>query len=269
MFDYTFLTKEEQIMSIRVLVNGAKGKMGTEVVVAVREQRDMELVCQSDVGDNLVELLKKTNPDVVVDFTHPDCACENARKILEAKTAGVIGTTGFAQEELEELDRLAKENGVGLLIAPNFCIGAVLMMRFAEEAAQFMPDAEIVELHHPAKADAPSGTAALTARIIAQHSANTEVKKTAVATEVATPFRGGEVEGVRVHSVRLPGLVAHQEVIFGGEAQVLTIRHDSMNRTSFMPGVMKGIREVRSWTGLVHGLDKVLFQGETGIETGV
>lgn len=255
-------------MMIQVLVNGAKGKMGAQVVSTISQQQDMQLVAMTDLGDDLAGTLREKRPAVAVDFTHPSCVYENTKTIVEAGVAGVIGTTGLTQEQLKTLHALAETHETGLLVAPNFCIGAVLMMEFSKQAARFFPNVEIIEQHHPAKADAPSGTASLTARLAASAMESTSASKPE-ASGKEIPFRGGIVNGVHVHSVRLPGLVAHQEVIFGTEGQTLTIRHDSLSRISFMTGVLQGIRSVSTWKGLAYGLDKLLFADDHGIETGV
>ncbi len=261
---------------IRVIVTGAAGKMGGEVVRAVSAQPDMELVACVDVGKpgfsaadgqggsvtcsgNLAEAILATAPDVMVDFTHPDSVAGNLATALAAGVDCVVGTTGLTGEELAALaDRAAP--GTCLFFAPNFAIGAVLMMRFAREAARHLPHAEVIELHHDRKADAPSGTALRTAALIADARAHAPAAP-GRETEVAEGARGAMVHGVPVHSVRLPGLVAHQEVLFGGEGQTLSIRHDSMDRTSFMPGVILAIRSVAALEGLVVGLEALLEDG--------
>lgn len=243
---------------ILVVVNGADGRMGQEVIRAVHEAEDMELVGVCDLGDDLAAAAREERADVIVDFTVPCVAMENARKIMDTGCAGVIGTTGFTAEDIEELRAEARDREKGLLVAPNFAIGAVLMMRFAAEAARFMPEAEIIELHHPGKADAPSGTALKTAAAIAQ-------ARMEAGASVPGPVGAGEaprgklVEGVCVHSVRLTGLLAHQEVIFGGEGQTLVVRHDTQSRASFMPGVLLGVRAMVNRRGFFYGLESLLF----------
>ncbi|MGB9612743.1 MAG: 4-hydroxy-tetrahydrodipicolinate reductase [Candidatus Margulisiibacteriota bacterium] len=217
---------------IRVIVNGAKGKMGQEVVRAVQKELDLELVGQTDLGDNLAEVIKSTQAEVVVDFTHPKSVMDNIRVILSNGAHGVIGTTGITKENIKEIEILCERNGVNCLVAPNFAIGAVLMIQFAKEAIKYFPHAEIIELHHETKLDAPSGTALKTAEAMGKE--------------------------VPIHSVRLPGLVAHQEVIFGGLGQTLTIRHDSISRESFMPGVILAIKKIKGLKGLTYGLEKIL-----------
>jgi 4-hydroxy-tetrahydrodipicolinate reductase len=260
---------------IRVLVCGAAGKMGSEVVRAVTAAEGMEVVACVDPGatdkpvddgdgsaivcqPGLAEAIAQHDPDVMVDFTHPSVVEGNLRVGLSLGVDCVVGTTGLSEERLGELAALAPE-GTTLFFAPNFAIGAVLMMQLAESAARFMPHVEITELHHDRKADAPSGTAIRTARMIAAARAE---EPDAPGRETELPgmegARGATVEGVHVHSVRLPGLVAHQEVVFGGQGQTLTIRHDSIDRTSFMPGVVLAIREVGTRSGLVVGLEKLM-----------
>lgn len=249
---------------IRVLVNGAKGKMGSETVRAVQAEDDLELVGEIDVDDELDTAIYDTKPRVVVDFTHPDSGVQNTGTILECGASPVVGTTGFKPKDIDKLDHLAHVKHLGGLVAPNFAIGAVLMMRFAAEAAKYMPHAEIIELHHDRKADAPSGTAIKTAELMqaAIAEANSEKPGTSTVQEkvLLEGARGGTHEsGYRIHSVRLPGLVANQQVIFGAPGQTLTIQHETIDRTCFMPGVLLSIRQVLDYTGMVYGLDKLLF----------
>ncbi len=243
--------------NIRVLVNGAKGRMGQEVVKAVTAAADLELVDQTDLGDNLIARIKASQAQAVVDFTTAAVAFENTRKILEAGVHPVVGTSGLLAEQVAELQQLAEDKGIGGLIAPNFAIGAVLLMKYAQDAAKYLPDVEVIELHHNRKADAPSGTAVKTAQLIAE--ARQEIPKALVEEkELFEGARGSEVHGVRVHSLRLPGLVAHQEVIFGGTGETLTIRHDSIHRESFMPGVCLACRKVIGTQQLFYGLEHLL-----------
>ena len=242
---------------IRVLVNGAKGRMGQEVVKAVTVVSDLELVDQTDLGDDLIARIKASQAQAVVDFTTAAVAFENTRKILEAGVHPVVGTSGLLAEQVAELQQLAEDKGIGGLIAPNFAIGAVLLMKYAQDAAKYLPDVEVIELHHNRKADAPSGTAVKTAQLIAE--ARQEIPKALVQEkELFEGARGSEVHGVRVHSLRLPGLVAHQEVIFGGTGETLTIRHDSIHRESFMPGVCLACRKVIGTQQLFYGLEHLL-----------
>ena len=242
---------------ILVLVNGAKGRMGQEVVKAVTAAADLELVDQTDLGDDLIARIKASQAQAVVDFTTAAVAFENTRKILEAGVHPVVGTSGLLAEQVAELQQLAENQGIGGLIAPNFAIGAVLLMKYAQDAAKYLPDVEVIELHHNRKADAPSGTAVKTAQLIAE--ARQEIPKALVEEkELFEGARGSEVHGVRVHSLRLPGLVAHQEVIFGGTGETLTIRHDSIHRESFMPGVCLACRKVIGTQQLFYGLEHLL-----------
>lgn len=260
---------------IRVLVVGAGGRMGTEVVRAVHAAEGLQVVAAVDPGrpghslaasagveiectPDLKEAIQSTRPDVLVDFTRPDVVEENLRIALPTGVDCVVGTTGLGEHKLKALAALAPE-GTCLFFAPNFAIGAVLMMQFAEKTARFMPHAEIIELHHDRKLDAPSGTGIRTARMIsASRSESPHSPGAETELEGMQGARGALVDGVSIHSVRLPGLVAHQEVIFGGMGQTLCIRHDSIDRTSFMPGVLLAIREIGSREGLVVGLEHLM-----------
>jgi len=243
-------------MTIKVAVLGAKGRMGSEAVNAVKAANDLELVAALDLGDSL-DNLKTSGAQVVVDFTHPDSVMKNLDFAINNGICVVVGTTGFDEKKLNQIKSwLATQPKVGALIAPNFGLGAVLMMQFAAQASKYFESVEIVELHHPNKADAPSGTAARTAELITE--ARKSVNKEAMpdATSAALPgARGAKVGDVPVHSVRLRGLVAHQEVILGDLGETLTIRHDSIDRTGFMPGVLIGIRKVVTNPGLTFGLE--------------
>ena len=261
---------------VTVLVNGACGRMGRAVLKAVQEAEDLQLVGAVDItgGADCGELaglkangvkvetdlqaaLTRIKPEVMIDFTRPDVVFDNVTTALKAKVSPVVGTTGLSDEQKAEIKKLAEENDTPAFIAPNFAIGAVLMMVMAKQAAKYMPEVEIIELHHDKKLDAPSGTAVQTAAMIAevraQHKQGHPEEK-----EKITGARGADYEGMHIHSVRLPGYVAHQEVIFGGLGQTLTIRHDSLNRESFMPGVVLAAQKVRSLKGLTVGLDKLL-----------
>lgn len=244
---------------IRVGVLGAQGKVGRAICAAVEAAGDLELVAEVDKDDPLTRFTE-AGARVVVDFTHPDVVMDNLRFLVENGIHAVVGTTGFDSARLDRVrDWLAERPEVGVLIAPNFAIGAVLSMRFAEQAARFFESVEVIELHHPNKADAPSGTAYRTAGIIAEarKQAGAGAVPDATTSELAGA-RGAEVDGVRVHSVRLAGLVAHQEVLFGTQGETLTIRHDSIDRSSFAPGVLLGVRQVGRRPGLTVGLDPFL-----------
>lgn len=241
-------------MSIRVVVLGARGRMGAETCRAVEAADGLELVGGIDAGDDRAPLRAA---DVVVDFTHPDVVLDNVRECIEAGVSVVVGTTGWTDERLDTVRGwLADAPGVGVLVAPNFGIAAVLMMRFAAVAAPYFDSVEIVELHHPGKADAPSGTARRTAEMIA--AAREGRPSPDATTQALEGARGADVAGVRVHAVRLAGLVAHQEVLLGGAGETLTIRHDSMDRSSFMPGVLLAVRSVRERPGLTVGIEPLL-----------
>ena len=248
---------------IKVGVLGARGKVGAEVCRAVEAAPDTELVASVDAGDDVEELVR-SGAQVVVDFTHPDVVMDNLRFCIEHGIHAVVGTTGFDQGRLDLLEEwLAGASrdgrGVGVLIAPNFSIGAILMMRFAAEAAPFFESVEVVELHHPDKADAPSGTARRTAEMIA--AARREAGSAAMPDATSTGLdgaRGADVDGVRVHALRVRGLVAHQEVLLGTAGETLTIRHDSLDRVSFTPGVLLAVREIFTRPGLTVGLESLL-----------
>jgi len=238
---------------IRVAVLGARGRVGSEVVRAVEAAPDLELAAAIDDGD----ALDLAGADVAVDFTRPDAVMDNLRACVDAGVHAVVGTTGFDEERLAQVRSWLDGTDVGILVAPNFGIAAVLMMQFAAQAAPFFESVEIVELHHPGKADAPSGTARRTAELVAE--ARRGMPPMPDATTVALDgARGADVDGVRVHAVRLAGLVAHQEVVLGGAGESLTIRHDSYTRESFMPGVLLGIRSIAGRPGLTVGLEHLL-----------
>jgi len=234
--------------------------MGAEVCRAVEAADGLELVAAVDAGDDRTPVEAS---EVVVDFTHPEAVMDNLGWCIDRGIHAVVGTTGFTDERLDTLRaRLAGHPGVGVLVAANFSIGAVLMMHFAAQAAAFYESVEIIELHHPNKVDAPSGTAAATARRIAAARTAAELPSPPDATVQALPgARGADVEGIRVHGVRLRGLIAHQEVLFGAEGETLTIRHDSLDRASFMPGVIAAVRAVGSRPGLTVGIESVLGIG--------
>ena len=244
---------------IKVGVLGARGRMGSEVVKAVAESSDCQLVASLDQGDSL-EALLTAGAEVVVDFTTPDVVMTNLKFLIKNNIHAVVGTTGFSDDRIAQLNQwLATNPKAGVLIAPNFAIGAVLMMEFAEKAAKFFESAEIIELHHPNKVDAPSGTAARTAALISEARKRAGLNAMPDATTKSLDgARGATVGDVPVHSVRLRGLIAHQEVLFGGLGETLTIRHDSLDRAGFMPGVLFGVRQVSSHPGLTVGLEKYM-----------
>lgn len=262
---------------IRVLVCGAYGKMGREVLKAVHKDNQLSIVgavdIQSDfvdvgeligagkigvtVGNDLQTVINETKPQVIVDFTNPEAVMKNIRIAIHSGVCPVVGTTGLSEHDIEEVRQLCSKTKVNALISPNFSIGAILMMKLAQEAAKYLPHVEIIEMHHDQKLDAPSGTALRTAELIEavrgtlQQGHPNEFEKLSGA-------RGGELAGIRLHSVRLPGYVAHQEVIFGGIGQTLTIRHDSISRESFMPGVLLACKKVLTCNGLSFGLENIL-----------
>ena len=262
---------------MKVLVIGIAGKMGRAMTAGLCEQEDMEIVGAVDVTaaadiakfiggeprgipveDDLASAVRRLQPDVLLDFTNPQAVRQNIAVALEQGVDMLVGTTGFSDQDIAELHKKAQNRGIRLYIVPNFALGAVLMMQFAAQAARYFPHAEIIELHHDQKMDAPSGTAAQT---LARMAANREHIKQGNPDEFEkiAGARGGEYEGMRVHSVRLPGFVAHQEVIFGSTGQTLTIRHDSMSRESFLPGVLLALRNLdRLEDGVTVGLDVLL-----------
>ncbi|SHI69659.1 4-hydroxy-tetrahydrodipicolinate reductase [Propionispora hippei] len=262
---------------IRVIVCGAYGKMGREVLKAVYNDKELELVGAMDVnssfadageligigkigvtvGKDLQTVITETKPQVMVDFTNPAAVMPNIRTAIACGVSPVVGTTGLSADDLAEVGRLCSDKKVNALIAPNFAIGAVLMMKMAQDAAKYLPHVEIIELHHDQKLDAPSGTALRTAQLIAEKRGFLKQGHPNEEEKLAGA-RGSELEGIRIHSVRLPGYVAHQEVIFGGLGQTLTIRHDSISRESFMPGVVLACKRVLTITGLVCGLENIL-----------
>jgi 4-hydroxy-tetrahydrodipicolinate reductase len=244
---------------INVGVLGARGKVGSQICTAVQAAEDLELVAAVGHGEAVTDL-SEHGAEVVVDFTHPDVVMGNLEYCIKHGIHAVVGTTGFDEERLDTLRGwLAEAPGVGVLIAPNFSIGAILMMRFAAIAAPFYESVEIVELHHPTKADAPSGTARRTAELIAAARRDAGVGPVPDATTTALEgARGAVVDGIHVHGLRIRGLVAHQEVILGGPGETLTIRHDSMDRASFAPGVLTGVRAIADHPGLTVGLEHFL-----------
>lgn len=262
---------------IKVVFSGVCGKMGQSILKGIIDETDIDVVgavdccrLQEDISsliggkprlvlveNDLDKVLQATQPDVLLDFTTPQAVAGNIRLALKNRVASVIGTTGLSADDLAEISELSKSTERPVFIVPNFALGAVLMMRFAQEASRYFPCAEVLEMHHDQKMDAPSGTALKTLALMAAQ--RQKIKQGAAGEEEKIPgARGGDYEGMRVHSIRLPGLVAHQEVIFGGVGQILTIRHDSLNRDSFVPGVLLALRNVDQLSGVVWGLEKVL-----------
>jgi 4-hydroxy-tetrahydrodipicolinate reductase len=241
---------------MRVGVLGAKGKVGATMVAAVQAAEDLTLSAEVDAGDSL-SLLTDGDTEVVIDFTHPDVVMGNLEFVIGNGIHAVVGTTGFTTERIEQVQEWLADTNTSVLIAPNFAIGAVLSMHFAKQAAPFFDSAEVIELHHPHKADAPSGTATRTAKLIAE--ARKDLPPNPDATSTSLPgARGADVDGIPVHAVRLAGLVAHQEILFGTEGETLTIRHDSLDRTSFVPGVLLAVQRIRERPGLTVGLEALL-----------
>jgi len=240
-------------------VLGARGKVGTQICLGVEEADGLELVAQVDVGDDLGSL-EAARTEVAIDFTHPDAVMANLEHCIAHGIHAVVGTTGFDEERIATVRRwLAAAPQVAVLVAPNFSIGALLMMRFAELAAPHFESVEVVEMHHPDKVDAPSGTARRTAQLIAAARAAASLGPVPDATASALDgARGADVDGIRVHSQRVRGLVAHQEVLLGSPGETLTIRHDSLDRASFVPGVIAGVRAVADHPGLTVGLEHYL-----------
>ena len=259
---------------VRVGVVGAMGKMGQEVVKAICEDNELDLVCAVDLNqiDSLVcpssevrivgdlkAAISMHKPEVIVDFTQPKYVFENAKICLENGVSPVIGTTGLSDEQIDELKKMAESKGLGCLIAPNFSTGAVLMMMFAQQAAKYFDNAEIIELHHNQKKDAPSGTAIKTALMMSETGKMTFEKGNCPETETITGSRGGKsYSDIRIHSVRMPGYIASQEVIFGASGQILKVRHDSMDRKCYMQGVLLAVRHTFKENDFVYGLDNIL-----------
>lgn len=261
----------------KVLVSGALGRMGMETVKAILQDNDLQLVAAVDIKakgervsditglkdevmlleNDLDKALEQAQPHVMVDFTNPQAVFNNVRSALIKGITCVVGTTGLNEVELKQLQKLAADKKVGVAVIPNFAIGAVLMMKFAQEAAEYFADVEIIELHHDQKMDAPSGTAIKTAELINQKRSNRPPRNVREVEKIAG-CRGGDMDQIRIHSVRLPGFVAHQEVIFGGIGQSLTIRHDSYDRVGFMPGVIMVIKRMQNKQGLVYGMENLL-----------
>ncbi|OGT59614.1 MAG: 4-hydroxy-tetrahydrodipicolinate reductase [Gammaproteobacteria bacterium RIFCSPHIGHO2_12_FULL_43_28] len=244
-------------MTIKVLVNGAFGRMGQMTVNAINTHPRLTLVGQTGREYDLVKSIQDSGAEVVVDFTHPEAVYNNVIKILDAGARPVIGTSGLTKEQVVKLQHRAAELKIGGLIAPNFSLGAVLMMKYAREIAKYMPNVEIIEMHHNNKADAPSGTAIRTAEMIAE-SIHDQVACEKPCHETLKGSRGAKCHNIPIHAIRLPGLLAHQQVIFGESGETLTLRHDSIERQSFMPGVCLACEKVMKLDRLVYGLEEIL-----------
>ena len=240
---------------IRVLVNGAKGRMGSEAVRAVEASGDLVLAAATDLGDDLSGTVGASGADVVVDFTRPADAFANFRTALQAGARPVSGTTGFTPRQMKDAAALVKRFGRGGAVVPNFALGAVLAVKFAREAARHFPSVEIIERHHEAKADAPSGTALLAARAVASAKG---ARSRGMDLSFPAGSRGADVDGVRVHALRLGGSVAHLEVLFGGPGETLVLKHDAIDRTCFMPGLLLAVRTVARSRKFFHGLEEIL-----------
>ncbi|MCG7533059.1 4-hydroxy-tetrahydrodipicolinate reductase [Psychrobium sp. MM17-31] len=241
---------------INVLVNGANGRMGKEAVNAINNDDALNLVGEIDYQDDLAATIDSLKPDVVVDFTAASAGFNNTKTILEHGARPVIGTSGFVESQVQELQALSQEKGLGGLIAPNFSVGAVLMMKFSAEAAKYLPDVEVIEAHSPQKEESPSGTGLRTAEMIS--AARTAAPQTTSDKELIEGARGAELHGVKLHSIRLPGVVAQQTVFFGGLSETLKIEHNSQHRESFMPGVVLACKKVVERQQLVYGLEHLM-----------
>lgn len=260
---------------IRLGVVGANGKMGTQVVNLTLSDKNFELVCAVDkfgagkqlsenvfVEENLKDTLVKRKPDIVVDFTQPSVVYENIKVYMEQKVKSVIGTTGLTKVQIEEIEKMSKENNVGIIIAPNFSIGAILMMKFAAKASKYFNNAEIIEYHHNQKKDAPSGTSIKTAQMMIKNNNNFKLGNCAE-TETIEGARGGNynengIGNIQIHSLRMPGFVASQEVLFGSDGQILKIHHDTINRECYMSGVALAIKHLYNNNEFIYGLENIL-----------
>jgi 4-hydroxy-tetrahydrodipicolinate reductase len=242
-------------MSLRVIVNGANGKMGQEVVKAIDKEADFELVAKLSRNNHLASAIQETNANIVVDFTNAHSAFTNCETIINNGAHPVIGTTGFQPSQISVLKALCDNQKLGGIIAPNFAIGAILLMRQAKEIARYFSHVEIIELHHNGKLDAPSGTAIKTAEMISD--VKEQTTPLISEKELIAGARGALKEDIRIHSIRLPGLIAHEEVIFGASGQTLTLRHDTFHREAFMPGVLLACRKVPELNSLIYGLENL------------
>lgn len=244
-------------MSINILVNGAFGRMGQMTVKAIAEHPNLELVGQTGREYDLKRSIKDSNAQVVVDFTSPDTVYKNTSTIIDAGAHPVIGTTGLTLKQIQTLQETCDKLKLGGIVAPNFSLGAVLMMKFAKEIVKYMPHVEIIEMHHDGKADSPSGTALRTAEMLVN--AVAEVNQPVKTSRETIPgARGANYHGIPIHAIRLPGFLAHQQIIFGDRGETLTIRHDSMDRISFMPGVCLACEKVVTMNRLAYGLEELL-----------
>ncbi len=255
---------------IKTGVIGASGKMGKQVISAVIADSELELVCAVDkfnvgqevlkgvkIQDDIKKAIMETKPDIVVDFTQPSTIFENIKTYMDLHVKSVIGTTGLTNEQLEEIEKISKKGNTGILIAPNFSIGAILMMKFAAEASKYFNNAEIIEFHHNQKKDAPSGTAIKTAQMMIKNNKNFKFGN-CDEKETIKGARGGDYETVQIHAVRMPGFVASQEVIFGADGQTLKIHHDTINRECYMSGVLLAVKHLYKNNTFIYGLENIL-----------
>lgn len=243
-------------MPIRVLINGAFGKMGQMTAKTIGEHPSFELVGQTGKDYDLRQSILDSKADVVIDFTHPDVVFQNSECIIEANARPVIGTTGLTQAQVAQLQKKCADKNLGGVVAPNFSLGAVLMMKHAKEIIKYMPYAEIIECHHDRKVESPSGTAMRTAEMLAQ--ARTKTPDNITSKEILAGARGAKHHGIPIHAIRLPGFLAHQRIIFGNSGETLTIQHDTIDRQSFMPGICLACEKVMKINKLVYGLDELL-----------
>jgi 4-hydroxy-tetrahydrodipicolinate reductase len=244
-------------MTIRILINGAHGRMGNLATQTILANSDFTLVGQLGRQDNLADAIKKLKADIVVDLTTAESVFKNTKIIIESGVRPIIGTSGLLGDQVSQLQKLCSEKKLGGVIAPNFSIGAVLMMKYSQEIAKYYPDVEIIEMHHNGKLDSPSGTAIRTAELIS--TASNKITRSLQNTRETIPgARGALHHNIPIHAIRLPGLVAHQQIIFGGIGETLTLRHDSIDRQCFMPGIVLACKKVMSLNELVYGLEHLL-----------
>ena len=241
----------------KIIINGSKGNMGQAAVKAVQSDPSLNLIATLDKDDCLKTILKNKSVDVTIDLTHPSCVFENVQTILKNKSHAVVGTTGLSQEQLTLCDNLAKEQKKSVIVCPNFAIGAILMMRFATQAAKFFDRCEIIEYHHDKKADAPSGTAIKTAELISK--SVPEINSIPLKEdELIKGARGANKNNIPIHSIRIPGVVANQDIIFGALGQSMTIKHETISRDAFMPGLILAVKAASEKKGLIYGLEHLL-----------
>lgn len=245
-------------MTINILINGANGKMGRTTVASIANEKDLQLVAQTTRGDNLASAIKQHRADVVIDFTTPDAVFENTKIIIESGARPVIGTTGLTSEQIKSLSQLCDTKKTGCIIAPNFSIGAILLMKYAQDAAKYLPDVEIIEMHHPKKLDAPSGTAKKTAELIAKNKTQPNSSTSIDEALKNNASRGLQYCGIPIHAVRASGIFADIEVIFGNHSETLTLNHHASDRNAMMPGVFLCCRKVMEINQLLYGMENIL-----------